>query len=80
MIRAYAGGIVCFSNFLIAHLVSYYTFFVLSFLKTNNQPTNQLPENFVSDSSANVANQKASRKNAVTTKRHLKRILQLFLS
>jgi hypothetical protein len=56
MIRAYAGGIVCFSDFLIAHLVSYSTFFVLSFLKTNNQPTNQLPENFVSDSSANMAN------------------------
>lgn len=43
IIRAYAGGIVCFSDFLIAHIVSYYTiYFFLSFLKPTNQPTNFL--------------------------------------
>jgi hypothetical protein len=53
MIRAYAGGIFCFSDFLIAHIVSYYYYKKIgSFLK----PTNQLPEIFLSDSSANVAN------------------------
>jgi hypothetical protein len=55
IIRAYAGGIVCFSDFLIAHIVSYYTILFI-FCLSSNQPTNQLPENFVSDSSATVAN------------------------